>query len=148
MRHVAAIPAVGLLAGAAFGIAVADLPRDPAALFLILCVSLAAWAWRSANRRLLAAVAVAAFFTGGGLLANNAWERAWRPPLRTVFEALAPGGRAAAAREGRRLREGDGAGARVPGSVRPRAADRRWSERSKVALWPTSRRLEPCSTKR
>src|SRR4051794_23267457 len=118
MRHVAAIPAAGLLSGAVFGIAVAGLPRDPAALFLILCVALALWAWQSANWRLLAAVAAAAFFVGGALLASDAWERAWRPPLRIVFEALARDERAAAARQDRRLPEDDEAFAIVHGTLR------------------------------
>src|SRR5262249_22544362 len=63
-----------------------------------------------------------AFFAGGALLASDAWQRAWRPSLRVVFEALAREERAAAAREGRRLPEDDEAFAIVRGTLRADAA--------------------------
>ena len=37
--------------------------------------------------RALAAAVVAGFFAGGALLSADAWQRAWRPPLRIAFEA-------------------------------------------------------------
>src|SRR5882762_10700532 len=122
MRVVAAIPAVGLLAGAAVGLVVSDLSRGGSYFFLIVCAALAWWAWRSARSRLLAAVVAAAFFLGGALLAADAWQRAWRPSLRIAFEALARDERARAAAEGRRLPEDDEAFATIEGVLRADAA--------------------------
>jgi competence protein ComEC len=122
MRTVAAIPAIGLLAGAAFGLLVPDLPYSPSCIFLIVCGGLSVWAWRLADLRLLAAVVVAGFFTGGAMLATDAWQRAWRPTLWTVFEELAHAGRAEAGAEGRRLPEDDEAAATVTGVLRADAA--------------------------
>jgi len=122
MRVVAAIPAVGLLAGAAVGLLVSDLSRGGSYFFLIVCAALAWWAWRSARSRLLAAVVAAAFFLGGALLAADAWQRAWRPSLRVAFETLARDERARAAAEGRRLPEDDEAFATIEGVLRADAA--------------------------
>jgi competence protein ComEC len=122
MRHIAAIPAVGLLGGAAFGLLAPDLPRGGSHVLLILCAALASWAWWSARKRLLAAAVVAAFFAGGALLAAGAWQRAWRPSLRIAFESLARDERARAAAEGRRLGEDDEAFAIVEGVLRADAA--------------------------
>jgi competence protein ComEC len=122
MRHVAVVPAAGLLCGAAIGVVVGDLPRDAALLLLVLLVASAWLAWRSARQRTLALVVASAFFTGGALLATDAWQRAWRPSLRIAFEDLARGERVAAAREGRRLPEDDEAFAIVGGRLRADAA--------------------------
>jgi competence protein ComEC len=122
VRAVAAVPAVGLLAGAAFGLFVPDLPRLPVFIVLIVCGALAVWAWRVARARLLAAVVVAGFFAGGAMLAADAWQRAWRPPLRIAFEELARTQRAQAAAEGRRLPEDDEALATVEGVLRADAS--------------------------
>ena len=97
MRNVAAIPAAGLLAGAAFGLLLPDLPHALAYSCLIACAALALWAWRIARGRLLAAAAALAFAVGGALLSADAWQRAWRPPLRAVFDELAHRQRAQAA---------------------------------------------------
>ena len=122
MRVVAAIPAAGLLAGAAAGLVFPDFPATPSYAVLILCAALAWWAWRTARAQLLAAVVVVAFCIGGALLAADAWQRAWRPPLRLAFEELARQGREQAAREGRRLPEDDEAFAIVEGVLRVDAA--------------------------
>ncbi len=122
MRTVAAIPAVGLLAGAAFGVLVPDLPYPPSYIFLIVCGAVSVWAWRLAGARVLAAVVVAGFFTGGAILATDAWQRAWRPTLWTAFEELARAERARADAEGRRLPEDEEAVATVEGVLRSDAS--------------------------
>ncbi|HKB12839.1 MAG TPA: DNA internalization-related competence protein ComEC/Rec2, partial [Vicinamibacterales bacterium] len=122
MRHIAAIPAVGLLAGAAFGLVFSSIPRAPAFLLLTIAVIVAAWACWKVRTLVLSAAVASAFFAGGALLASDAWQRAWRPSLRVVFEALAREERAAAAREGRRLPEDDEAFAIVRGTLRADAA--------------------------
>src|SRR5256885_1036270 len=122
MRYIAAVPASGLVAGAAVGLFVTDLPRTPGYASLILCALLACWAWRTARGRLLAAIVVAAFFIGGALLSADAWQRAWRPPLRVAFEELAGAERAQAAHEGRRMPEDDEAFATVEGVLRADAS--------------------------
>src|SRR3954451_3932877 len=103
MPHGAAIPAAGLVAGAAAGLLVPDLPRVPLYLLLILCGALSAWAWRLAKTRVIAAAVAAGFFAGGALLSADAWHRPWRPPLRVAFEEIARRQRAQAVAGGRRL---------------------------------------------
>ena len=122
MRVVAAIPAGGLLAGAAAGLFVPDVPR----LFLcalLIAGSVLAWrAWHVADPRLLTVAVVSAFFAGGALLAADAWQRAWRPSLWTAFEALARVQRRDADTAGRRLPLDDEAFAVVRGRLRADAA--------------------------
>ena len=122
MRNVAAIPAAALLSGAAAGLFVDPISRVAATFFLLACVAAAAWCARRARAGALAAVVAVAFFAGGAVLAGDAWRRAWRPPLRAVFEALARDERASAAREGRRLPEDDEAFAVVEGVLRADAS--------------------------
>ncbi len=88
MRHVAAIPAIGLLAGSAAGLL---FPQSSivAGVALAIGAIAAAWAFR-ANRSAVLAAAVAVGFAGGGaLLSVDAWREAWRPPLRIAFEEIA-----------------------------------------------------------
>ncbi len=122
MRTVAAIPAVGLLAGAAFGLLVPDIPHAAGCLFLIVAGALAWWAWRTRRGRALPAIIVAGFFAGGALLSADAWQRAWRSTLRVAFEELARAERAQAAAEGRPLPEDDEAFAVVEGVLRTDAS--------------------------
>jgi competence protein ComEC len=85
---VAAIPSIALLAGCAFGFLLPDVPSwIHAGLMLAVAVG-AVWAWRHDRPEPLFALLAAGFFAGGALLAGNAWERAWRPSLRIVFESL------------------------------------------------------------
>jgi len=70
---------------------------------------------------LLVALALA-FCCGGAVLAADAWDRAWRPPLRAAFEALAEAQRVEAVRHGRRLPEDAEAFAIVHGTLRADAA--------------------------
>ena len=82
------------------------------------------WSWRAGRGRLLACAVAAGFFAGGALLSADSWQRAWRPPLWTAFEALARTQRAdteAAAEAGagtRRLPEDDETFAVVEGELR------------------------------
>src|ERR1019366_825914 len=122
MPYIAAIPAVGLLAGAAFGLLLPDIPHVIFYLALIPSGALSVWAWRTARPRLLGAAIVAGFFAGGALLAADAWQRAWRPSLRVAFEQLARAARADAAAEKRRLPEDDEAFAVVEGVLRSDAS--------------------------
>jgi competence protein ComEC len=122
VRTVAAIPAIGLLSGAAFGLLVPDVPPRLAYPFLIGCGALAWWAWRAANVRVLAAAVMAAFFAGGAILSADAWQRAWRPPLWTAFEALARAQRLDAEHAGRNLPLDEEAFAVVRGRLRSDAA--------------------------
>src|SRR4030081_1571658 len=122
MRHIAAIPATGLLVGAACGLLVSDPPFVPGGILLSTSVAGAMVGW-ALRRPLLLAVAVAiGFFAGGALLSAVEWQRAWRPPLRLVFEERAGAERVQAAAEGRRLPEDDEAFAVVEGVLRSDAA--------------------------
>jgi competence protein ComEC len=122
MRIVAAIPAAGVLAGAAAGLLAPDLPHLPLYIFLIASGVSSVWAWRAAGAFALGAAVLAGFFAGGMLLAADAWQQAWRPSLRIAFEEIARGQRARAAAEGRRLPEDDEAFAIVEGILRADAA--------------------------
>src|SRR4051812_43592120 len=122
MRHIAAVPAIGLLAGTATGLLVSDVRRLPVYLVLIVCAALSVWAWRRSRVWMLTASVVAGFFAGGALLAADAWERAWRPPVWFAFEERAAAQRAQAEAEGRRLPDEPEAFAIVEGVLRADAA--------------------------
>jgi len=122
VRVIAAIPAAGLLAGAAAGLFVPDVPRLLLCALLIGGGALAWRAWHVADARLLTIAVVSVFFAGGALLAGDAWQRAWRPPLWTMFEALAREQRREAEAAGRRLPLDDEAFALVRGRLRADAA--------------------------
>src|SRR5882672_2482877 len=113
MRAIAAIPAAALLAGAAFGLSRPE-PHDFLAdlvAYVLISTSVAGamfgWAWR--HRSLLVTSVTLGFFTGGWLLSSVEWQRAWRPALRVAFEELARAEREAAAAQGRRMPEDEGA---------------------------------------
>ena len=122
MPYVAAIPAVGLLAGAAVGLLLPSLAAIPTLAVLICCGALCVCAWRVASPRVLAAIVATGFFAGGALLAADAWQRAWRPPLWIAFEEAARIQRAQADIEGRRLPEDGEAFAVVEGRLRSDAS--------------------------
>jgi competence protein ComEC len=117
MRHVASIPAAGLIAGAAAGLLLPSLPAIPTFALLICCAALSSLIWR-AHPRALACVVAVGFSAGAALLAADAWARAWQPPLWNAFEEIANAQRAQAEREGRRLPEDDEAFAAVRGVLR------------------------------
>jgi competence protein ComEC len=122
VRSVAAIPAVGLLAGSAFGLLVSDVPQPIGFALLVACALGALWAWRRARPVLLAGVVALAFFDGGVVLAQDAWRDAWRPTLRAAFKELARAERGRAASEHRFMPEEDEAFARLEGVLRVDAA--------------------------
>src|SRR6185295_5837418 len=122
MRHIAAIPAAGLLAGAAVGLLVPEPPFVLACALISTSVAVAMWAW-ALRRPLWLAISVAlGFFAGSMLLSAVEWQRAWRPSLRVAFEEIAREQRAQAALDGRRLPEDDEAFATVEGVLRADAA--------------------------
>jgi competence protein ComEC len=122
MRTVAAIPALGLLAGSLVGFLVPDIIQPLASTLLICGAAAALWAWWISSARAVAMTVAAAFAAGGALLAADAWQRAWRPTLRIAFEELARAERAQAALERRVRPEDDEAFATVTGVLRADAA--------------------------
>jgi competence protein ComEC len=122
VRTVAAVPAIGLLVGAAVGLLFSAPPFVLAYVLISTSVAGSMWAW-TRRRPLWLAVAVGlGFFAGGMLLSAVEWQRAWRPSLRVVFEQLARERRAQAALEGRWVPEDDEAFALVEGVLRADAA--------------------------
>ncbi len=122
MRTVAALPAVGLLAGSVVGFLAPGIIQPLAATLLICGAGAALWAWWIANPRAVATTVAAAFAAAGALLAADAWRNAWRPTLRVAFEELARDERSRAAVERRVLPEDDAAFATVTGILRSDAA--------------------------
>jgi len=122
MRTVAAIPALGLLAGSVAGLLAPDIIQPIAFTLLICGAGTALWAWRISSPRAVAMATAAAFAAGGALLAADAWQKAWRPTLRIAFEELARGERRQAAIDRRVLPEDDEAFATVTGVLRSDAA--------------------------
>jgi competence protein ComEC len=122
VRAVAAIPALGILAGSALGLLAPDVPRWIGVLVLVAATSASVGAWRLAFVRAMAVFAGAAFAAGGLLLAADAWHEASRPSLRIAFEELARAERAQAAADHRVLPEDDEAFAIIEGVLRNDAA--------------------------
>jgi competence protein ComEC len=84
MRPLAAVPVVGLLAGAALALPVAD--RAPALpVFAFVFVVAACSALTRAPGIFIPAVALS-FAAGGALLSVQGWRHSWRSPLRLAFE--------------------------------------------------------------
>ena len=119
---VAAIPALGLLAGCTIGLFVPDMPSIVGYLGLAVAAAGAAHAWRNSRQTLLATTIAAGFFIGGALLAADAWQDAWRPSLRVVFEQLARAERSDAEANGNSLPEEDSATASITGVLRTDAS--------------------------
>ena len=122
VRAVAAIPAIGLLAGAAAGLALPELPPGVLGSVLIVAAALAGWTWRAGRAWGVVLSVAAVFVAGGALLAAEAWHRAWRPPLRVAFEGLAAAQRVEAEGGGRRLPENEEAFATLDGILRADAS--------------------------
>ncbi|HEY2904650.1 MAG TPA: DNA internalization-related competence protein ComEC/Rec2 [Vicinamibacterales bacterium] len=118
MRAVAAVPAIGLLAGAAAGLAIPIVPRTPVFLILSICLVVSICGWVLGRTRLLVAGVAGFFFVGAALLSIDAWRAAWRPTLRLAFDDLAPRERARAMAEGRNPPEDDEAFAVIEGALR------------------------------
>ncbi len=134
VHEVAALPALGLLAGAAAGFLLPETGLPFAYALLVVGVSVCAWACWGVRPRVVAAAVALAFAAGGALLAADAWQKAWRPTLRIAFEDLARTERARAAAERRVLPEDDEAFAIVEGVLRSDASPasvRRFVERGR-----------------
>ena len=128
MPFVAAIPAIGLLAGCALGLIAVDSPpvikygEQLASAALIVAALVALCAWRRAIPWLLVAAVVVTFGAGGMLLSADAWQHAWRPTLRIDFDSLARQARADAREEGRRLPEDTSVSLTLTGVLRSDAS--------------------------
>jgi competence protein ComEC len=122
VRTVAAIPAFGLIAGAALGLSLPPLAPIPLIVAASCALVAVIAAWRTRSVRAFAFAAGETFFIGGILLGNVAWHDARHPTLRAAFEDLARDERARAAFEGRRLPVDDEAFAIVEGTLRADAS--------------------------
>lgn len=114
MRVVAAVPALGLLAGCALGLAAPDLPVV-LPLVLLVTTAVAALIAASVGTRWQPGFMTLAFTAGGVLLAHAAWQQAWRPSLRVAFESIARDQRAAALAANRAVADDDEASVVVDG---------------------------------
>jgi ComEC/Rec2-related protein len=121
---VAAIPAVALLAGASAGLLVQDFPFILGFVALVASFAAAVWCWWTSRPLWLAAATGLTFFVGGALLSADAWRKAWRPPLRLVFEELAREVRREAETRGESPPEDDRASATLTGVLRADASVR------------------------
>jgi competence protein ComEC len=65
------------------------------------------WSWKASRQWAIVTAVALTFFSGGALLAADAWHKAWRPPLRLLFEQLAD----------ERRREGEALGQVLPEDV-------------------------------
>ena len=122
MRAAAAIPAAGIIAGAALGLLDPGLPAAPAESFFIIATAGAFYACARRYPRGLVAAATMAFMAGGALLAVRSWTDASRPPILDAFDALARVERARAAADGRPLPVEDEASATIEGVLRSDAS--------------------------
>lgn len=118
MRPVLALPVAGLLAGAALGLRVPDTPTDWLLAALVGWTLLALHATRVRQPTLLAAAACGAFVVGGSALSADAWQRAWRPPLRILWEAIAHDQRVSDLAAGRAVPEDRDANVLLSGVLR------------------------------
>ena len=85
MRAAAAVPAIGLLTGAALGLLASDIPLLIAHATMLACAGIALLAWRTARPSVLTIAVALAFCAGGVALSASAWQKARRPSLRVVF---------------------------------------------------------------
>lgn len=120
--HPLLIAVTGLLAGAALGLRFSDTPSA------WLCAGVVGWtlvAVHGARVRQPVVLAVAAwgtFAVGGAALSSDAWHRAWRPPLRVVFESIAHDQRVAAVGAGQVVPEDSDAVVALTGVLRADAS--------------------------
>src|SRR6188768_4171493 len=117
MRVIAAVPAVGLLAGCALGLAVPDRSLIPPLTILALAASVAFAASAAARPHFVVIAVGVAFCAGGAAVSTLAWQRAWRSSLRVAFESIAREQRAEAARRGGRVPEEGGASVVLEGRL-------------------------------
>jgi hypothetical protein len=122
VHTVAAIPALGLLAGCLVGFLLPEFIQPLASTLLNCGAAAALWAWRISSARAFATAMAVAFAAGGALLAADAWQKAWRPTLRVAFEEMAREERAQALLERRFRAEDDEAFATITGVLRADAS--------------------------
>jgi competence protein ComEC len=121
VRVVAALPAIGLLAGAAAGLAF-TVPHALAYGAMAGAGAGAALACGNGRVSWLAACVVLGFVAGGALLASDAWEHARRSSLRIAFDELAQEQRADAVAAGRVVPEDPTAFTVLEGTLRSDAS--------------------------
>ena len=118
MRVTLAFPVIGLLIGAGIGL---QWPECPAALLVVLAFG---WtlcglhAWRVQHERAVAVCVSGVCAVAGIALCERAWQQAWRPTVRLVFEDAARDARREALRAGRVLPEDGSASMVVVGTLR------------------------------
>jgi competence protein ComEC len=122
VRTIAAIPAIGLLSGAAVGISLPTL--HPLLIFVAASCAVVGviLAWLLRSTHWFGSAVGATFFIGGLVLGTVAWHDAWRPSLRVAFDALARDARGRAILEGRHPPVDDEAFAIVTGTLRSDAS--------------------------
>ena len=124
VQAVASIPTAGLLIGSALGLGFPDVPLFPGVIALFAALAASAWAWRTSRTMAFAASVGVGFAAGGFLLAIDAWQSAWNPPLLSMFEAAARREGEEAARAGRLLPEDEVAAMWITGVLTSDAAIR------------------------
>jgi competence protein ComEC len=97
----AAIPAIAILVGTAFGLVAPELPHAIGYVFMCAAAMSAVAAWWTGRERWLIAFVMTGFATGGALLASDAWRRAHQSTLRRAFDEIAHAERAGAEAGGR-----------------------------------------------
>ncbi len=142
MQVVLAIPVLGLVAGAAAGLRVSEVP--PLYLVAVLCgwLLLALHGLRVSQPLLVAVATCGGFAVGGAALSADAWQRAWRPPLMRLFEQMAAAARVEAAADARDVPLDDRAQAVLTGVLR---ADASVSASGAVSLVLDVERVAPLS---
>jgi hypothetical protein len=90
VRWIALWPVTGLFAGAAIGLAAAEYSHTRAWAAVVLALTVGATFSRVSRWRpaIFLALVWTAFASGGCLLLVHAWRDAWRPTLRTTFDAI------------------------------------------------------------
>ncbi|MFN7914585.1 MAG: DNA internalization-related competence protein ComEC/Rec2 [Vicinamibacterales bacterium] len=116
------VPVAGLLAGAVAGLTLVPVPSGWLLAGLVGWVMLAIHALQVRQSILLIASAWGAFAVGGAALSQDAWARAWRPPLRVVFESIAHAQKVEAIAEGLVVPEDGDAAVVLTGVLRADAA--------------------------
>lgn len=118
MRITLAYPVIGLLIGAGIGL---QSPDVPAGLLVAVACGWAVFglhAWRVGQQRAVAGCVAGLCAVAGLAMCEHAWQQAWRPTVRLVFEAAARDARREALNAGRVVPEDDAASMVVVGTLR------------------------------
>ncbi len=122
MRVVAVVPACGLLAGCAIGVAWPDAPLRLLAILIAATVAAAVIALFSERGHMVAGAVALGCLLAGVLLAETSWRAAWRSSLRVAFESVARDTLADSRKRGDPLAEDERALVVVVGVLRDDAA--------------------------